>query len=201
MEIKLPELPYKSSALEPYISARTLEFHHGKHHNAYVSNLNKLIDGTELADSYLDAIISKTANDPGKTGIFNNAAQAWNHGFYWQCMKPGGGKKPGGEVADRIDASFGSFDKFLDEMKNAGITQFGSGWAWLALEGDRLKVVKTSNADLPIIHSQQPLLTIDVWEHAYYIDYQNRRPDYISVFLNHLVNWDFVAYNLEKGAK
>lgn len=197
MAVEFTPLPYDIKALEPHISARTLEFHHGKHHATYVTNLNKLIEGTDIAGEALQSIICKTAGDPAKTGIFNNAAQVWNHAFYWKCMKPGGGGKPKGELAERLEKDFGGFDKFLDAMKTAGTTQFGSGWAWLVLEEGTLKAVKTSNADLPKGHVQKPLLTIDVWEHAYYLDYQNRRPDYISVFLNYLVNWDFVASNLK----
>ncbi len=192
MAITLMELPYPKDALEPVISSRTLDFHHGKHHNAYVTNGNKLIAGTELENLDLETIIRKTAGDGSKVGIFNNMAQVWNHSFYWQCMKPNGGGPPTGPVADKIKADFGSFDAFKEEMKTAGATQFGSGWAWLILEGGKLKVTKTANADTPIAHGQKPLLTIDVWEHAYYLDFQNRRPDYLTAFLDSLVNWDFV---------
>ena len=196
MAIVLPDLPYSKDALEPYISAKTLDFHHGKHHNAYVTNLNKLIAGTDMENMALEDIILKSANDPAKVGIFNNAAQVWNHTFYWNCMKKNGGGKPSGKLAEAIDKNFGSFDKFLEEIKNAAVTQFGSGWAWLVKDGDALKVMKTSNADTPMVHGAKALLTIDVWEHAYYIDYQNRRPDYVAAFLDNLVNWDFVASNL-----
>ena len=196
MSITLPELPYAKDALEPHISSKTLDFHHGKHHNAYVTNLNKLIEGTDLAGQNLEAIIKRVSGDSSKAGIFNNAAQVWNHTFYWHCMKPHGGGEPRGALMDKIKADFGGFDKFKEEFKNAAATQFGSGWAWLVEEGGKLKVVKTANADLPMAHGQKALLTCDVWEHAYYLDYQNRRPDYVSVFLDNLVNWEFVATNL-----
>jgi Fe-Mn family superoxide dismutase len=192
MTITLPELPYPKNALAPHISERTLDFHHGKHHNTYVTNLNKLIEGTELAGEKLESIIEKTAGDSSKAGIFNNAAQVWNHSFYWQSMKPNGGGSPAGAIAEKINADFGSYEKFAEEIKNAGFTQFGSGWAWLVMKGDKLEITKTSNADTPLAHGLKPLLTVDVWEHAYYLDYQNRRPDYLSAFIEHLINWDFV---------
>jgi Fe-Mn family superoxide dismutase len=194
--IALPELPYAKDALVPIISANTLEFHYGKHHKAYVDNLNKLIAGTELAEADLETIIKKVAGDPARMGIFNNAAQVWNHSFYWQCLKPGGGGKPAGTVAAKIDAAWGSCEKFAEELKNAGATQFGSGWAWLIVDGGQLKITKTANADTPIAHGAKPLLTLDVWEHAYYLDYQNRRPDYLSAVIANLINWDFVNANL-----
>ena len=196
MAINLPNLPYAKEALAPYISANTLDFHYGKHHKAYVDNLNKLIEGTELAGKSLEEIIKIAAKDSSKTGIFNNAAQVWNHSFYWQCLKKGGGKTPSGAIAAKINAAWGSFDKFAEELKNAGMTQFGSGWAWLVLDGGQLKITKTANADTPIAHGQKPLLTIDVWEHAYYLDYQNRRPDYLAAVIQNLINWDFVNSNL-----
>ena len=196
MAIQLPELPYAKDGLAPYISANTLEFHHGKHHRAYVDNTNKLIAGTDLANESLETIIKKTVGDATKSGLFNNAAQVWNHSFYWQCMKPNGGGKPAGKVADKINEAWGTFDKFAEEFKNAGVTQFGSGWAWLVLDGGKLKVTKTANADTPIAHGGKPLLTVDVWEHAYYLDYQNRRPDYLATFIEKLINWDFVKDNL-----
>jgi superoxide dismutase, Fe-Mn family len=197
MSINLPNLPYPKDALAPYISANTLDFHYGKHHKAYVDNLNKLIEGTDLAGKSLEEIIQISAKDSSKTGIFNNAAQVWNHSFYWQCIKKGGGKTPSGTVAAKINAAWGSFDKFAEELKNAGMTQFGSGWAWLILDGGQLKITKTANADTPIAHGQKPLLTIDVWEHAYYLDYQNRRPDYLAAVIQNLINWDFVNSNLD----
>jgi Fe-Mn family superoxide dismutase len=196
MAIQLPDLPYAKDGLAPYISANTLEFHHGKHHRAYVDNTNKLIAGTELANESLETIIKKTVVDAAKSGLFNNAAQVWNHSFYWQCMKPNGGGKPAGKVADQINETWGSFDKFAEDLKNAGVTQFGSGWAWLVMDGGKLKVTKTANADTPIAHGVKPLLTVDVWEHAYYLDYQNRRPDYLATFIENLINWDFVKANL-----
>ncbi len=199
MAFELPPLPYEKTALEPHISANTLDFHHGKHHNTYVTNLNNLIKDTPLADQPLEEIIRAAAADPAKAGVFNNSAQVWNHTFYWHCMKPGGGGKPTGDVAAAIDSAFGSFDKFVEEFKQACVTQFGSGWGWLVSDGGVLKITKTPNADLPLVHGQTALLTCDVWEHAYYLDYQNRRPDYVQAFLDNLVNWDFVAENLAKA--
>ncbi len=196
MTFTLPELPYAGDALEPYISANTLSFHHGKHHQAYVTNLNNLIKDSDLAKLSLEEIIKKTAGDSAKAGIFNNAAQVWNHTFYWNSMKPSGGGAPKGKIADKITKDFGSFDAFKEAFKTAGATQFGSGWAWLVLENGTLKVTKTPNADLPMVHNQTAILTMDVWEHAYYLDYQNRRPDYITTFLDKLVNWDFANANL-----
>jgi Fe-Mn family superoxide dismutase len=195
MAISLPPLPYAKDALAPYISANTLDFHYSKHHKAYVDNVNKLIEGTDLAEKSLEEIIKISAKDAAKTGIFNNAAQVWNHSFYWQCLKKNGGA-PRGLAADKIKAVWGGFEKFADELKNAGVTQFGSGWAWLVLEDNQLKITKTANADTPIAHGQKPLLTIDVWEHAYYLDYQNRRPDYLAAVIQNLINWDFVNANL-----
>ena len=192
MAITLPELPYPKGALAPHISEKTLDFHYGKHHNTYVVNINKLIDGTDLANETLENIIKKTAGDSAKIGIFNNAAQVWNHTFYWQSMRPNGGGPPKGSIADRIKADFGGYEKFVEEFKNAGFTQFGSGWAWLILRDGKLQIIKTANADTPIAHGLKPLLTVDVWEHAYYLDYQNRRADYLSAFVEHLINWDFV---------
>jgi Fe-Mn family superoxide dismutase len=196
MAITLPELPYSKDALDPHISEKTLDFHHGKHHNTYVVNINKLIEGTDLANDTLESIIKKTAGDSAKIGMFNNAAQVWNHSFYWQCMKPNGGGSPSGRVADKINADFGSYEKFAGEFKNAGFTQFGSGWAWLILKDGKLEIMKTPNADTPVAHGLKPLLVVDVWEHAYYLDYQNRRADYLSAFVENLINWDFVNSNL-----
>ena len=194
--ITLPELPYATSALEPIISARTLEFHHGKHHRAYVDNLNKLLAGTDLANAELETIIKKASGDSAKAGIFNNAAQVWNHSFYWKGLKGNGGGMPTGAVSAKITAVFGNYGKFAEELKNTGVSQFGSGWVWLVLDGGELKIVKTSNADTPIAHGQTPLLTIDVWEHAYYLDYQNRRPDYLAAVIDKLIDWDFVNANM-----
>jgi Fe-Mn family superoxide dismutase len=197
MALTLPDLPYSKDALDPYISAKTFEFHHGKHHKAYVDNGNKLIAGTEFENLDPEAIIKKVVGDASKAGIFNNVAQAWNHSFFWKCMKPSGGGRPSGPVAQKIDADFGSYEKFSEELKNAGITQFGSGWAWLVLKNGKLEVMKTANADTPVAHGIKPLLTVDVWEHAYYLDYQNRRPDFLQAFIDHLINWDFVNSGLK----
>ena len=194
--IQLPDLPYAKDALAPVISANTIDFHYGKHHKAYVDNLNKLVAGTDLVDADLETIIRKTAGDAAKAGIFNNAAQVWNHTFYWNCLKPKGGGVPGGAVAGKIRETWGGLEKFAEEFKNAGITQFGSGWAWLILDGEQMKITKTPNADTPVAHGQKALLTIDVWEHAYYLDYQNRRPDYLAAVIDKLVNWDFVNSRL-----
>ena len=217
MALTLPDLPYAKNALEPYLSARTLEFHHDKHHKAYVDNGNKLLAGTDLEKDDAETIIKKVAGDASLAAVFNNVAQAWNHSFFWNCLKPKGGGHPTGRVAQKIDADFGSYEKFAEELKNAGVTQFGSGWAWLVLKDGKLEVMKTGNADTPVANAikQQlrvddrlwekeaewletiaygikPLLTVDVWEHAYYLDYQNRRPDYIQAVIDNLINWDFV---------
>lgn len=199
MAFELPSLPYAQDALEPHISAETLSFHYGKHHNAYVVNLNGLVDRTEYADKSLEEIIVATAGDASKAGIFNNAAQIWNHTFYWHSMAPNGGGEPTGALAERIVEDFGSFEAFVEVFKTAGATQFGSGWAWLVLRDGKLAVEKTANAECPLTSGAVPLLTMDVWEHAYYIDFQNRRPDYISTFLGSLVNWEFAAENLAKA--
>ncbi len=196
MALQLPELPIPKNSLEPFISEKTLEFHHGKHHNAYVVNGNKLIEGTDLQNETIENIILKTAGDSTKAGIFNNAAQVWNHTFYWNCIKPNGGGKPSGKAEKMINEAFGSYEKFAEEFKNAAATQFGSGWAWLVLKDNKLQIMKTANADTPMAHGAKAVLTIDVWEHAYYIDYQNRRPDYISTFVEKLINWEFVNSNL-----
>ena len=196
MAIILPDLPYPKDALAPVISMETLEFHYGKHHSAYVNNLNNLITATDQEQKSLEEIILDTAGDSSAKGIFNNAAQVWNHSFYWQCMKPGGGGKPSGKVADLINKDFGNYENFVNELKTAGVKQFGSGWAWLIIENGTLKITSTGNADSPIAAKKKPILTVDVWEHAYYIDYQNRRPDYLSAFIEKLVNWDFVNSNL-----
>jgi Fe-Mn family superoxide dismutase len=191
MAFELPPLPYSMDALAPHISQETLEFHYGKHHQAYVTNLNNLTADSDLANSSLEDVIMATDGP-----LFNNAAQVWNHTFYWNSMTPGGGGAPTGEVADRISASFGSYDDFRAKFAEAATTQFGSGWAWLVDTSSGLEIMKTANADLPLKHGAKALLTIDVWEHAYYIDFRNARPNYISTFLDSLVNWDFVAQNL-----
>jgi superoxide dismutase, Fe-Mn family len=191
MAFELPPLPYAMDALAPHISQETLEYHYGKHHQTYVTNLNKLVEGTDLADASLEDVIMKTEG-----GLFNNSAQVWNHTFYWSSLTPGGGGEPTGEVADRIDQAFGSYADFRAKFTEAATTQFGSGWAWLVDDGSKLDVMKTPNADLPMKHSAKALLTLDVWEHAYYIDYRNARPKYIETFFDSLANWDFVAQNL-----
>ena len=197
MAFELPALPYAKDALEPHMSANSCDFHHGKHHNTYVVNLNGLLDGSDLAGKSLEEIIMATAGDSSKAGMFNNAAQVWNHTFFWNSMKPNGGGAPSGDLAAKIDADFGSLDAFKDAFKQAGATQFGSGWAWLVVgDGGKLEVVKTPNAENPMTQGKTPLLTCDVWEHAYYLDYQNRRPDFLAAFLDNLVNWDFAAENL-----
>jgi Fe-Mn family superoxide dismutase len=196
MAYSLPPLPYAYNALEPYISKSTLEFHHDKHHATYVTKYNEAVQGTPHNDHPIEMVIKTIAGDAALQGVFNNAAQAWNHSFYWNSMKPQGGGEPSGPLLDRIKADFGSFGDFVNAFKAAGASQFGSGWAWLVLADDHLKVTKTANADCPLTAGQVPLFTMDVWEHAYYLDYQNRRPDYIDNFLNHLVNWDFAAHNL-----
>jgi superoxide dismutase, Fe-Mn family len=196
MAYELPALPYDYTALEPYINKSTLEFHHDKHHAAYVNNYNAAVKDSDLDSKSIEEVIKAVAGDSSKAGIFNNAAQAWNHTFYWNCMKPNGGGTPTGALANKINTDFGSFDKFVEAFKSAGATQFGSGWAWLVLDNGTLKVTKTLNAENPLSAGQTPLLTMDVWEHAYYLDYQNRRPDYINDFITKLINWDFVAANL-----
>ncbi len=189
----LPPLPYDMNALEPHISANTLSFHYGKHHQTYVTNLNNLLKDHILATSSLEDVIMASAGKADMVGIFNNAAQVWNHTFYWNCMKPNGGGEPSGILKARIDAAFGSFEAFCAEFKQAALTQFGSGWAWLVSDTNgKLAILKTPNADLPMVHGVTALLTCDVWEHAYYLDYQNRRPDYVDTFLKSLVNWEFV---------
>ena len=196
MAFTLPPLPYAKDALAPHISAETLEYHHGKHHQAYVTNLNKLLEGKPEANKSLEEIIKGA--EPG--GVFNNAAQVWNHTFYWHSMKPNGGGQPTGDLADAIKRDFGSFEKFSEDFSNAAATQFGSGWAWLVLTKEKkLAVTKTPNADLPMKHGQKAILTIDVWEHAYYIDYRNLRPKYIETFLKSLANWDFALEQLKKA--
>jgi superoxide dismutase, Fe-Mn family len=199
MAFELPPLPFAKDALEPFMSAKTLDFHHGKHHKTYVETLNKLIDGKPEADMPLDQIIRATHHDDTKTAIFNNAAQVWNHNFFWLSLKKGGGSEPEGEIKKAIDHDFGGYEKFATAFKEAATTQFGSGWAWLVFDAGKLKVIKTANAVDPVAGGQTALLTCDVWEHAYYLDYQNRRPDFVQAFLDHLVNWDFAAENLQKA--
>jgi Fe-Mn family superoxide dismutase len=192
----LPPLPYADNALAPVISANTIGFHYGKHHKGYVDNLNKLVVGTEFAELTLEKIIAATVGKADKTAIFNNAAQTWNHTFYWRSLRPKGGGEPPAVLKQKIEAAFGTLDACKKELATAATTQFGSGWAWLVLDGDKLKVVKTGNADLPLTKGVKPLLNIDVWEHAYYLDYQNRRADYVTAVLDKLINWDFATKNL-----
>ena len=198
MALELPSLPYADTALEPYYSAKTFSFHHGKHHKAYVDNLNKLLPGSPFENSTLEEIILAVAGDATKAGFFNNAAQVWNHTFFWHCMTPGGGGAPSGDLAEKISAAFGSYEKFAEQFKAAAVGRFGSGWAWLVQDGDTLKIMSTPNAETPMTGGKKALLTVDVWEHAYYLDFQNRRPDFVQTFLDRLVNWDFVAENLSK---
>jgi superoxide dismutase, Fe-Mn family len=195
MKIELPALPYGEGDLAPYISSQTLNIHHGRHHNTYVENTKKLVAGTELADASLEEIIRATVGKADKKGLFNNAAQSWNHAFYWKSIHPKGTGKPKGALLDKIEA-FGGFDKLKEQLSQAAVTQFGSGWAWLVLDGAALQVVQTSNAETPLAAGKKPLLTIDVWEHAYYLDYQNKRPDYVKAFVDNLLNWEFAAENL-----
>lgn len=197
--VSLPPLPYPENALEPVISAKTISFHYSKHHNGYVVNTKNLISGTEFAEMSLERIIAASAGKADKAGIFNNAAQVWNHTFYWNSLKPKGGGKPPTALAQKIDASFGSLDVCLKEISTAAVTQFASGWTWLVKDGEKLKVVKTSNAETPLTQGMKPLLTIDVWEHAYYLDYQNRRGDYVAAVLDKLINWEFAAENLARS--
>ena len=199
MAFELPALPYPMNALEPHTSAKTLDFHHGKHHQAYVTNLNNLVKDSPMASQSLEQLIKTSYKDDSKIGIFNNAAQVWNHTFFWNCMKPAGGGAPTGNVAAAIDRDLGGLAKFKDDFKAAAVGQFGSGWAWLVVDGGKLKITRTANAVNPLAEGQTALLTCDVWEHAYYLDFQNRRPDFVQAFLDHLVNWDFVAQNLAKG--
>ncbi|WP_018996730.1 superoxide dismutase [Hirschia maritima] len=196
MAFELPALPYATDALEPHMSANTFSFHHAKHHNAYVVNLNKMIEGTDFESKSLEDIIKSSDG-----GVFNNAAQVWNHTFFWHSMKPQGGGEPTGAIADKINEDFGSYAAFKEAFATAGATQFGSGWAWLVLANGKLEVRKTPNAETPLTEDGvTPLLTMDVWEHAYYLDFQNARPAYIETFLNELVNWDFVNQNLSDAS-
>lgn len=192
----LAPLPYANNALEPVISANTLSFHYGKHHKTYVDNLNNLVANSDLAGKSLEEIIKASVGQADKAAIFNNAAQVWNHMFYWHSLKSNGGGEPTGALKQKIEASFGSVDTCKKEFAQAAVTQFGSGWAWLVVDDGEITVAKTSNAESPITKNFRPLLTIDVWEHAYYLDYQNRRADYVNTVLDKLINWDFAAANL-----
>ena len=195
----LPSLPYADTALAPVISANTLSFHYGKHHKTYVDNLNNLVKGTEFEGATLEKIIADTAGKADKAPLFNNAAQIWNHTFYWHSLKGNGGGKPAGKLAAMIDSDLGGYDAFKKEFAATTVGQFGSGWGWLVLDGGKLKIAKTGNAEVPTTKGQKPLLTIDVWEHAYYLDYQNRRADYVNALIDKLLNWDFAAENLARG--
>ena len=196
MSIELPDLPYASDALEPHVSAATLGFHHGKHHKAYVDKLNAAIEGKPYEKLSLDKIIA-AAHEASDTGIYNNAAQSWNHTFLWNSMSPQGGGAPSGPLADAINERFGDLDGFRKAFREAALGQFGSGWTWLVRTADGVDVVSTGNADSPAIDGLTPLLTLDVWEHAYYLDYQNKRDAYVDTFLEHLINWEFAARNYE----
>ena len=199
--IELPALPWPENALEPYISAKTISFHYGKHHAGYVSKINKFIQGTSFEELDLVSIIKGSANQREQTDIFNNAAQVYNHTCYWNSLKPGGGGKPSGELAAKIDSDLGGFDKCVQALAEAAGSQFGSGWAWLVDHNGKLEVLKTANAETPIAMGMKPLLTIDVWEHAYYLDYQNRRADYVKAVIENLINWEFAAKNLADSIK
>ena len=197
MTFELPSLPYASDALAPYMSSETLDFHHGKHHQTYVTNLNNLVKDSDMQDASLEDIVIKSSKDASMAGIFNNAGQHWNHILFWQCMKPNGGGAMPSELENRINSDFGSVDQFKEAFVQAGTTQFGSGWAWLAIDNGKLVVTKSANASNPLVEGMKPILGCDVWEHSYYIDYRNKRPDYLKAFLDSLVNWEFVASQLD----
>jgi Fe-Mn family superoxide dismutase len=197
MSFELPSLPYTNDALAPYMSAETLDFHHGKHHQTYVTNLNNLLKDNELQGASLEDIVIKSSKDASMAGIFNNAGQHWNHILFWQCMKPNGGGSIPSELETRLNSDFGSIDQFKEAFIQAGTTQFGSGWAWLAIDNGKLVVTKSANASNPLVEGMKPILGCDVWEHSYYIDYRNKRPDYLKAFLDSLVNWEFVASQLD----
>ena len=197
MSFELPSLPYANDALAPYMSSETLDFHHGKHHQTYVTNLNNLLKDHELQSSSLEDVVVKASKDASMAGIFNNAGQHWNHILFWQCMKPNGGGSIPSELEGRLNSDFGSVEQFKEAFIQAGTTQFGSGWAWLAIDNGKLVVTKSPNASNPLVDGMKPILGCDVWEHSYYIDYRNRRPDYLKAFLDSLVNWEFVASQLD----
>ena len=197
MSFELPSLPYANDALAPYMSAETLDFHHGKHHQTYVTNLNNLLKDNELQGASLEDIVIKSSKDTSMAGIFNNAGQHWNHILFWQCMKPNGGGSIPSELEARLNSDFGSVDQFKEAFIQAGTTQFGSGWAWLAIDNGKLVVTKSANASNPLVDGMKPILGCDVWEHSYYIDYRNKRPDYLKAFLDSLVNWEFVSSQLD----
>ena len=197
MTFELPSLPYASDALAPYMSTETLDFHHGKHHQTYVTNLNNLVKDSDMQDASLEDVVIKSSKDASMAGIFNNAGQHWNHILFWQCMKPNGGGAMPSELENRISSDFGSVDQFKEAFVQAGTTQFGSGWAWLAIDNGKLVVTKSANASNPLVEGMKPILGCDVWEHSYYIDYRNKRPDYLKAFLDNLVNWEFVSSQLD----
>ncbi|MAJ57718.1 MAG: superoxide dismutase [Candidatus Pelagibacter sp.] len=198
MTFQLPKLDYSKSSLSPHMSEETLDLHHGKHHQTYITNLNNLIKDSVLENSSLEEIVKKTSADPSKIGIFNNAGQHWNHILFWKCMKPKGGGALPGKLEKRINSDFGGVDKFKEQFIQAGVTQFGSGWAWLAIDDKgKLVVTKTANASNPLVNNMKPILGCDVWEHSYYVDYRNRRPDYLKSFIENLVNWEFVESQLD----
>ena len=197
MTFQLPKLNYSKSSLSPHMSEETLDLHHGKHHQTYITNLNNLIKDSGLENSSLEEIVKKTSADPSKIGIFNNAGQHWNHILFWKCMKPKGGGALPGKLEKRINSDFGGVDKFKEQFIQAGVTQFGSGWAWLAIDKGKLVVTKTANASNPLVNNMKPILGCDVWEHSYYVDYRNRRPDYLKSFIENLVNWEFVESQLD----
>tara|TARA_B100001989_G_scaffold248794_1_gene222954 strand:- start:888 stop:1481 length:594 start_codon:yes stop_codon:yes gene_type:complete len=197
MTFQLPKLDYSKSSLSPHMSEETLDLHHGKHHQTYITNLNNLIKDSGLENSSLEEIVKKTSADPSKIGVFNNAGQHWNHILFWKCMKPKGGGALPGKLEKRINSDFGSVDKFKEQFIQAGVTQFGSGWAWLAIDKGKLVVTKTANASNPLVNNMKPILGCDVWEHSYYVDYRNRRPDYLKSFIENLVNWEFVESQLD----
>lgn len=194
---QLPPLPFDSKELEPHISEKTLSFHHDKHHRKYVTTTNELIKGTQYEKSTLEQIIKGTAGNPDQQKLFNNAAQAWNHWFYWNCLSPKGGGTPKGKMLETLNSSFGNYDNFMKELISTSVAQFGSGYGWVVMDNGKLKIMKTSNADNPIAHNLKPVFGIDVWEHAYYLDYQNRREDHVLAIVNNLANWDFAEYNLQ----
>ena len=197
MTFELPSLPYASDALAPYMSSETLDFHHGKHHQTYVTNLNNLVKDSDMQDASLEDVVIKSSKDASMAGIFNNAGQHWNHILFWQCMKPNGGGAIPSELENRINSDFGSVDQFKEAFVQAGTTQFGSGWAWLAIDNGKLVVTKSANASNPLVEGMKPILGCDVWEHSYYIDYRNKRPDYLKAFLDNMVNWEFVSSQLD----
>ena len=192
MNFELPKLDYSKSALSPIMSEETLDLHHGKHHQTYITNLNNFIKDTDMENMSLENIIMNSSKDKSKAGIFNNASQHWNHNLFWKCMKPNGGGKIPSKLEKRIISDFGSIDVFKKEFKNAGVTQFGSGWCWLSINNGKLVITKTANAENPLINNMKPILGCDVWEHSYYIDYRNKRPEYLDKFVENLINWEYV---------